>query len=240
MKKQSKLNTLIYLYIKLALNKLSIISICISYTLLLAYLIFMTCYEYDSSVYINNYEDIHLAYIKDSCFVGMVLNSIILVVLISTIYVDSIGFDSVHIPISNRNTVFLAKLIAILVLIFIVSLSSFLLLIALAEIFYANFMFCKTHLYVFLYFLIALFIQLSITLFVLNYIRNSFITIIGFFSTFIMLFIGTNYSKIKDLSYLIPILDNNNYLINIPIIGISISVLSIAIHYLIYYKKNIN
>jgi hypothetical protein len=239
MKKRSKVNMLTYLYVKLAINKLSIISICISYLILLGYLIFITCFEYDETSYMSMYNDIHQAYIRNSSFIGIILNSIILIVLIISIFVDITGFDSVHIPIANRGSVLLSKLLAIFILIFIISLISFSLIIILAEIFYPNFQFSTNHSSIFLYFIFSLFIQLAISVLMLSIINSSFISITGFFITFVMLFIGTNYDRINGISYLIPILDQNNLLKNVPYVGIAAAILSLLIYSIVYDTKNI-
>lgn len=240
MKKQNNIHMLTYLYVRLAINKFSIISISITYVILIAYLLFTTCLQYDDQTYMIAYEGIHLAYIRESSFVMTILNSIILVVFINIIMVDSSGFDSIYVPINKRGNVIKAKILALMILSFIIGTISFCLVIAAAEFCFINFLSTRRIIFLLFFNYISSLLQLGLSLLLLSFISNNFISMSGFFITFLMLFISSNFSQYEEISYFIPVLNEKNELINIPYFGISISILSILIYVLRYDSKNIN
>lgn len=237
-KGRANFNLLFNINVGFAFNKKSIISLVCSFIILTSYLIFISYMSYDKNYYLLAFNDIHNVYLKEGIFVVNIINSLLILVLITILFVNCDSFDSMYVSYIPRNIVSKCKILSIIYLEIFICVFEFFILMIPAIIIYPHFKLEVEHIYIFIYIIIFGLFQISTSLLLISFICNNFIPMLCFLINFMLQILSLGFAdKIEYLKYLIPT-TYINY--NVPMIGICIIFIGFMIYKMKYIIKNIN
>lgn len=238
MRKRNNFKLLFNINIRLAFNKKSITTIILSFIILVLYLMFILYNSYEPNEYLNAYDDVHKLYIKEGLFVINVVNFLLIMVLLTTLFVNTDSYDSMYVSYINRSVIARSKISSIIYLEFIISIIEYLLLIIPAIIIFPYYKIDISNVYILIYIIIYGMIQIGISLLLLAFVNNNFVPMIGFIISFMLLILSSEFSeKVEYVEYFLP---TNFMKFNIPTVSLVFIIFSIIFYRLKFNAKNIN
>jgi hypothetical protein len=238
MKKRNNFNLLFNINVRMAFNKKSIIAIIFSFLILILYLTYISYNSYVAEEYLSSYNDVHSIYLKEGLSLVNIINSLLTMVLITTLFVNTDSFDSMYVSYIPRNIISKSKIWTLIFLELIMIIIEYLALTIPAVIIFPYYKIEINNLYILGYITIYGMIQTGVTILLISLMNNNFIPMLGFIISFVLQIFASNFKdKFEGIKYFVPI-NYMNY--NVPYIGFMIFFMSMLFYKSKFSIKNIN
>jgi len=210
--RKKRILTLVNLYLRYALQKVTIIILCISLILMLLMLILLSRPNLNYSDYLVNYKDIHNNYFSNSILIIQIFNSIISVTLIIMLMYLSNSFDILFISNIKRKDLCIVKIIVLTMIISILILFEVFILYLIPLTRYKLFKFNNKELFnIILYLFISIMFEIMIESVCITFIPSIFIPMVIMFFSIVIKFISNIISIYKSLfEIFVPIISFND------------------------------
>ena len=206
--KSFKLNNLIKLYLSFLFQKTTIIIFSISLLLILGIEIYLSNPNMNPNDYLQGYKEIHLNFFTQSFFILQLFNSIIIATISISFTISANSFDTLFLSHTSRTKLCLAKLIATIIVLFILNLYEILIINIIPMINYPFYKLSIDSLLALLYLLLASATEAIISFLLSTLVSVVLIPMLFMFISVVIKLLANNFTVFKETAMkIIPIVN---------------------------------
>ncbi len=234
-KKNYRMTSLVSLYLNYIFQKTTLIILLISLLLMVTILIIIANPSLSQTDYLMGYKDIHNSYFEQALFVIQVFNSIIVTTVVITVIINSISFDSLFVSYVPRYVICIAKILAITIIIFGITLFEVAIVYLVPLLKYDLYKTNIGDLKLILYLLLTTFFELMVEICVSTIIPVIFVPMSFLFVFVILKSLMHSMNKFKNIiSSFIPVIETSNSIYSLS--GLLVGIIWILILSFMYFS----